>query len=75
MFWWVELDLFSLECSEVSTSEFGGVYEFSMALGSPSFNVQGWVPVFWRITVVCFALDLVSSLVGLGFSVGVETFR
>ena len=45
MFWWVELDVFSLECSEVSSSEFWGVYGFSMALGSPSFNVQGWVPV------------------------------
>ena len=23
VFWWVELDLFSLECNEVSSSEFG----------------------------------------------------
>ena len=34
-----------LECNDVSSSEFWGVYGFSMALGSPSFNVQGWVPV------------------------------
>ena len=34
VFWWVELDLFSLECSEVSSSEFWGVYWFGMALGS-----------------------------------------
>ena len=27
-FWWVELDLFSLECNEVSSSEFWGVYGF-----------------------------------------------
>ena len=43
MFWWVELDLFSLECNEVSSSEFLGVYGFGMALVSPSFNVQSCV--------------------------------
>ena len=37
--WWVELELFSLECNEVSSSEFGVVYRFGMALGSSSFNV------------------------------------
>ena len=36
----------SLECNEVSSSEFWGVYWFSMALGSLSFNVQGCVPVW-----------------------------
>ena len=45
VFWWVELDLFSLECNEVPSSVFGGVYGFGMALGNPSFNVQGCVPV------------------------------
>ena len=45
MFWWMELDLFSLECNEVSNSEFCDIYGFGMALGSPSFNVQGRVPV------------------------------
>ena len=44
VFWWVELDLFSLECNEVSSSEFCGVYGFGMALGSLYFNVQGCVP-------------------------------
>ena len=44
MLWWVELDLFSLVCSEVSSSEFLDVYGFGMALGSLSFNVQGCVP-------------------------------
>ena len=39
LFWWVELDLFSLECNEVSSSE------FSMALGSLPFNVQGCISV------------------------------
>ena len=43
--WWVELDLFSLECNEMSSSEFWGVYGFDMALGSLYFNAQGCVPV------------------------------
>ena len=44
VFWWVELDLFSLEYNEMSSSEFGGVYGFGVALGSLSFNAQGCVP-------------------------------
>ena len=44
MFWWVELDLFSLECKEVSSSGFWGVYGFGMALSILSFNAQGRVP-------------------------------
>ena len=43
VFWWVELD-FSLECNEVSSSEFLGVYGFGMALGRLSFNAQDCVP-------------------------------
>ena len=34
----VELDLFSLDCNEMSSSEFWGVDGFGMALGSLSFN-------------------------------------
>ena len=45
VFCWVELNLFSLECNEVSSSEFWGVYGFGMALGSPSFNVMCCVSV------------------------------
>ena len=45
VFWCVELDLFSLKCLEVSSSEFLGVYGFGMALGSLSFNIQGCVSV------------------------------
>ena len=44
VFLWVEMDLFSLECNEVSSSEFWGIYEFGMDLGSLSFNAQGCVP-------------------------------
>ena len=39
----MELDLFSLECSDVSSGEFWAVYEFGMALNSLYFNVQGCV--------------------------------
>ena len=35
---WMELDLFSLECNEVSSIEFWGVYGFDMTLGCLYFN-------------------------------------
>ena len=41
LLWWVELDLFFLECNEVSSSEFLGVYGFGVTLGSLYFNAQG----------------------------------
>ena len=63
--WGVELELFSLECSTVSSSEFWGICGFGMALGSPSFNVQGCVPICWRINVVYLALELIGSWVEL----------
>ena len=44
VFWWMELDLFSLKCNEVSSSEFWVIYGFGIALGSLSFNAQGCVP-------------------------------
>ena len=44
VFWRVELDPFSLECNEVSSSEFWGVYGFGMILGSLPFNAQDCVP-------------------------------
>ena len=45
VFWWVELDLFSLKCNEVSSSEFWG---FSMALGSLYIEAQDYVPVLLK---------------------------
>ena len=33
VFWWVELDFFSLECSEVSSNEFQDVNVFGVTLG------------------------------------------
>ena len=40
----MELGLFSLECKEVSSSEFGGVYGFGVTLGSLEINAQCYVP-------------------------------
>ena len=45
-FWWVELDLLSLECNEVSSSEFWGVYGLGVAFGCLYFCAQGYVPAF-----------------------------
>ena len=64
MFWWVKLDLFSLECNEVSSSEFLGVYGFDMALGSLSLNAQccggwRWISSLWsamKCPVVSFEM-------------------
>ena len=44
VFWLVDLDLFSLECNEGSSSEVWGVYGLDMALDSLFFNAQGCVP-------------------------------
>ena len=44
VFWWVELDLFSLKCNEVSSSEFWGVYGFGVTFGCLYFCAQGYVP-------------------------------
>ena len=38
VFWWLELDLFSLGGNEVSSIVFWGICVFGMALGSLSFN-------------------------------------
>ena len=44
VFWWVELNLSSLECNEVSSSEFLGVYGFGVTFGCLYFNAQGYIP-------------------------------
>ena len=62
------------ECYEASSSVFWGVYWFGMALGSLSFNAQGFLLRYWGISVVCLALKLVGSWVELVFSVGMEAF-
>ena len=44
--WWVELDLFSLKCKEVSSSEFWSVCVFGVTFGHLYFGAQGYVPIF-----------------------------
>ena len=44
MFWSVEVDFFSLECNEVSSSEVWDVYGFGVTLGSLYIKAQGYVP-------------------------------
>ena len=74
MCWWVQLGLFSLECSELSSCEFWGVYGFGMALGS--LLMLRVVFLFcWRTNMLYLALELIGSLVDSGFSLGMETFR
>ena len=46
LFWWVELDFFSLECNEVSSIEFWDVNGFGVTLSSLYIEAQGYVPVF-----------------------------
>ena len=45
VFWWVELDFFSLECNEVSSNELWDVNGFAVTLGSLYIEAQGYVPV------------------------------
>ena len=45
VFWWVELDFFSLECNEVSSNELWDVYGFVVTLGSLYIGAQGCVSV------------------------------
>ena len=44
VFWWVELDFFSLECSELSSNELY-VSGLGVTLGSLYIEAQGCVPV------------------------------
>ena len=44
VFFWVELDLYSLRCKEVSCRKFWSVHGFGMAFVSLSFNVQCCIP-------------------------------
>jgi len=52
-----------LECNDMSSSEFWGIYGVGMALSSLSFNAQGCVPAYWKISMVCLALELIGSWV------------
>ena len=65
---------FSLECNEVSSSEFCDVSGFGVTLGACILKLRAMFLCCWRIGVVCLALELVGSWVVLGFSVGMEAF-
>ena len=45
VFWWVELDFFSLEYNEVSSNEFSDVSGFDVTLASLYIEAKGYVPV------------------------------
>ena len=45
VFWWVELDFFSLQGNDVSSNELGDVNGFGVTLGSLYIEAQGYVPV------------------------------
>ena len=45
-----------------------------MTLGSLYLGAQAVFLCFWRICLVCLALELVGPCVVLGFSVGMEAF-
>ena len=76
VFWWVELDLFSLECNEVSSSEClsMGCLWIWHGFGQPVLMLKDVFLLCWRISLVCLSLELVGSWVELGFSVGMEAF-
>ena len=74
VFWWVELDLFSLKCNEVSSSEFWSVYGFGVTLGSLYINAQGYVPALLENSHDTSCSGTSWLLGGVGFSVGMETF-
>ena len=74
VFWWMGLDLISLEGTAVSRSDFWGAFGFGMGLGSLPANILSCVLFCWRIGVRRPALELAGSWVELGLSVGMEAF-
>ena len=74
VFWWVELDLFSLKCNEVSSSEFWVSMSLALLWVACILMLIAVFLGFWRISMVCVALEFVGSWVELGFSVGMEAF-
>ena len=74
VFLWVELDLLSLECNEVSSSEFSDAYGFAVTLGSLYIESQGCVPVLLENLRGMSCSGACWPLVVLGFSVGMEAF-
>ena len=74
VFWWVELDFFSLECNEVSSSEFGDVYGLGVTLGSLCIKAQSYVPALLENLHGMSCSGTCWLGVELGFRVGMEAF-
>ena len=74
VFWWVELYLFCLECSEVSSSEFWVSVGLLWLWAACLLMLRAVFLLCWRISMVGLALELVGSWVEVGFSVGMEDF-
>ena len=64
----------SLECNEVSSSEFWGVYGLAWLQVACISMLRAVFLCCWRICMVYLALELVGSWAELGFSVGMEAF-
>ena len=58
----------------MSSSDFGGVYQFSVIFCCLYFNAYSYIPALLENYLECLALELVGSWVKLGFSVGIEAF-
>ena len=74
VFWCVELNLFSLESSGVSSSEFWGIMGLAWFWAACLLMLRAVLLLCWRISIVWVSLELVDSWVELGFTVGMETF-
>ena len=70
----MKLDLFSLKCNEVFSSEFGVSMDLAWLWAACLLMLKAVFLFCWRISVACLALDISGFWVELGFSVGMETF-
>ena len=72
VFWWVELDFFSLECNEVSSNGLWDVSGFGVTLGSLYVEAQGYIPVLLENLhgMSCSGTCWLSG--GVWFNVGME---
>ena len=69
VFMWVELDLFSLECSDVSNSDFWLYMGLVWLWASHLLLFRVVFLFYWRISMVCLSLEFAISWEEPGFSV------
>ena len=60
VFWWVELDHFSLECNDVSSS-FGVSVGLVWLWAACLLMLMAVFLLCWRISLICLAVELVGS--------------